>query len=156
MEKLVSEMQRMSRMTGDGSQSMRELRNQMDNIPIDNLDISQQMRSDPSRSNFNTDVKDGNKFTLRSTENLNQTMSQRSKMSTLDHTKQVSKSKKKDNIQPPPWCSTVKKDSKNKLYSKMKNKLEDVSIVLGFNTARGDPDEQVSLDGTKLRKSKTK
>ena len=38
----------------------------------------------------------------------------------------------------------------------MKNKLEDVSVVLGFNTARGDADEQVSLDGTKYKRSKTK
>lgn len=68
-------------------------------------------------------------------ENMNQTMSQRSKMSTLDQTK---KKKKKEEFIQPPWCSNVKKDTKNKLYSKMKHKLEDVSIVLGFNTARGD------------------
>lgn len=145
-------------MSGDGSQTMRELRIQMDNIPMgENLDISQQMRSDPSRSNFNSEMKEGKQFTLRSTENMNQTLSQRSKMSTLDGTKHVSKSKKKgDNQQPAPWCSNVKKDTKNKLYSKMKNKLEDVSVVLGFNTARGDPDEQVSLDGSKYKKSKSK
>lgn len=37
----------------------------------------------------------------------------------------------------------------------MKNKLEDVSVVLGFNTARGEPDE-VSLGGSNLKRSKTK
>ena len=78
-------------------------------------------------------------------------------MSTLDQTKHTSKSKKiLQQQQAPPWCSGVKKDTKNKLYSKMKNKLEDVSVVLGFNTARGDPDEAASLGGTNYKKSKTK
>ena len=76
-------------------------------------------------------------------------------MSTLDHTKKKSKSsRKKEDVQPPPFCSSVKKETKNKLYSKMKHKLEDVSVVLGFNTARGEGDE-VSLDGTKMKRCKS-
>ena len=60
-------------------------------------------------------------------------------------------------MQPPPWCSGVKKDTKNKLYSNLKHKLEDVSIVLGFNTARGDGDENLQINnGKKYKKSKTK
>lgn len=36
----------------------------------------------------------------------------------------------------------------------MKHKLEDVSVVLGFNTARGEGDE-VSLDGSKVKRCKS-
>ena len=74
-------------------------------------------------------------------------------MSTGDQTKKKTKSSRKE-VQPPPFCSSVKKETKNKLYSKMKHKLEDVSVVLGFNTARGEGDE-VSLDGTKVKRCKS-
>lgn len=78
--------------------------------------------------------------------------------SSFDQTKQTNKTnKKKEELQPPPWCSSVKKDTKNKLYSKVKHKLEDVSIVLGFNTARGDQDENLQINnGSKYKKSKTR
>jgi hypothetical protein len=61
-------------------------------------------------------------------------------MSTLDATKQRNKSKKEEK-QTPPWCSNVKKDTKNKLYSKMRSQMKDVSAILGFNTQRGESDE---------------
>lgn len=85
-----------------------------------------------------------------------QAHSQGSKSSTFDQTKQTNKTnKKKEEL--PPWCSSVKKDTKNKLYSKVKHKLEDVSIVLGFNTARGDQDENLEINnGSKYKKSKTR
>lgn len=105
----------------------------------------------------NTDGRDSKFHTIRSCgDNMYQTHSQGSKSSTLDQTKQTNKSKKKEDVQPPPWCSSVKKDTKNKLYSKVKHKLEDVSIVLGFNTARGDQDENLQINGSKYKKSKTR
>jgi hypothetical protein len=112
-----------------------------------------------SSSNQHNVGKDGKYNTIRSCgENMYQTHSQGSKSSTLDQTKQTNKTnKKKEELQPPPWCASVKKDTKNKLYSKVKHKLEDVSIVLGFNTARGDQDENLQINnGSKYKKSKTR
>jgi hypothetical protein len=77
MEKLVSEMQKMNKISGDGSQSMRQLRMQMESIPIENnnLEATVQAKSEDKQNFYNTGEVKGRILTQGSDKDMNQTLS---------------------------------------------------------------------------------